>query len=83
MLDCQVLKMCIVTGPKIDLAVALIDRKKKLFGSCSKALSLFVYHWNLTNHYSIELKYLTLRICRFYDNKQSHYYRLPFIVEMK
>jgi hypothetical protein len=32
--------MCIVTGPRIDLAIALIDRMKKLFvadGSSSKA----------------------------------------------
>lgn len=30
-------QMCIVTGPRIDLAIALIDRMKKLFvgGSCS------------------------------------------------
>jgi len=25
--------MCIVTGPRIDLAIALIDRMKKLFAS--------------------------------------------------
>jgi hypothetical protein len=33
-------QMCIVTGPRIDLAIALIDRMKKLFvadGSSSKA----------------------------------------------
>ena len=26
-------QMCIVTGPRIDLAIALIDRMKKLFAS--------------------------------------------------
>jgi late competence protein required for DNA uptake (superfamily II DNA/RNA helicase) len=26
-------QMCIVTGPRIDLAIALIDRMKKLFSS--------------------------------------------------
>jgi hypothetical protein len=30
-------QMCIVTGPRIDLAIALIDRMKKLF-SCGKGL---------------------------------------------
>jgi hypothetical protein len=25
--------MCIVTGPRIDLAIALIDRMKKMFAS--------------------------------------------------
>jgi hypothetical protein len=34
--------MCIVTGPRIDLAIALIDRMKKLFvGSNSKGLITF------------------------------------------
>jgi hypothetical protein len=28
-------QMCIVTGPRIDLAIALIDRMKKLFAACS------------------------------------------------
>ncbi|MFL6398666.1 MAG: hypothetical protein ACJ72J_03675 [Nitrososphaeraceae archaeon] len=28
-------QMCIVTGPRIDLAIALIDRMKKLFASSS------------------------------------------------
>src|SRR5439155_11164527 len=34
-------QMCIVTGPRIDLAIALIDRMKKLFvaGSTSKGLT--------------------------------------------
>jgi len=27
-------QMCIVTGPRIDLAIALIDRMKRLFSSC-------------------------------------------------
>jgi late competence protein required for DNA uptake (superfamily II DNA/RNA helicase) len=31
----SVLKICIVTGPRIDLAIALIDRTKKLFASKS------------------------------------------------
>jgi late competence protein required for DNA uptake (superfamily II DNA/RNA helicase) len=32
-------QMCIVTGPRIDLAIALIDRMKKLFaGNSSKGL---------------------------------------------
>ncbi len=35
-------QMCIVTGPRIDLAIALIDRMKKLFaGSSSKGLIAF------------------------------------------
>jgi terminase large subunit-like protein len=35
-------QMCIVTGPRIDLAIALIDRMKKLFaGSSSKDLIAF------------------------------------------
>jgi hypothetical protein len=33
-------QMCIVTGPRIDLAIALIDRMKKLFSS-TKALTTF------------------------------------------
>jgi hypothetical protein len=33
-------QMCIVTGPRIDLAIALIDRMKKLFTS-SKGLAVF------------------------------------------
>jgi hypothetical protein len=35
--------MCIVTGPRVDLAIALIDRMKKLFvaGSSSKGLANF------------------------------------------
>jgi late competence protein required for DNA uptake (superfamily II DNA/RNA helicase) len=33
-------QMCIVTGPRIDLAIALIDRMKRLFaGISSKGLS--------------------------------------------
>ena len=32
-------QMCIVTGPRIDLAIALIDRIKKLFAA-SKGLSI-------------------------------------------
>jgi hypothetical protein len=35
-------QMCIVTGPRIDLAIALIDRMKKLFsGSKSKGPTVF------------------------------------------
>jgi late competence protein required for DNA uptake (superfamily II DNA/RNA helicase) len=34
-------QMCIVTGPRIDLAIALIDRMKKLFASDSKRLVPF------------------------------------------
>ena len=33
-------QMCIVTGPRIDLAIALIDRMKKLFSS-AKGLTIF------------------------------------------
>jgi hypothetical protein len=33
------LQMCIVTGPRIDLAIALIDRMKKLFASSSKGIA--------------------------------------------
>jgi hypothetical protein len=33
-------QMCIVTGPRIDLAIALIDRMKKLFSS-NKGLTVF------------------------------------------
>lgn len=32
-------QMCIVTGPRIDLAIALIDRMKKLFAGSSKYLT--------------------------------------------
>jgi hypothetical protein len=32
-------QMCIVTGPRIDLAIALIDRMKKLFACSSKGLA--------------------------------------------
>ena len=31
--------MCIVTGPRIDLAIALIDRMKRLFLGSSKNLT--------------------------------------------
>jgi late competence protein required for DNA uptake (superfamily II DNA/RNA helicase) len=34
-------QMCIVTGPRIDLAIALIDRMKKLFVGNSKVLNTF------------------------------------------
>jgi late competence protein required for DNA uptake (superfamily II DNA/RNA helicase) len=37
-------QMCIVTGPRIDLAIALIDRMKKLFSSNrsnSKGITVF------------------------------------------
>jgi Terminase RNaseH-like domain len=33
-------QMCIVTGPRIDLAIALIDRMKKLFSCSSKSKGL-------------------------------------------
>jgi hypothetical protein len=33
-------QMCIVTGPRIDLAIDLIDRRKKLFAGSSKGLSI-------------------------------------------
>jgi hypothetical protein len=32
-------QMCIVTGPRIDLAIALIDRMKKLFASSTKGIA--------------------------------------------
>ncbi len=32
-------QMCIVTGPRIDLAIALIDRMKELFGRSSKTFA--------------------------------------------
>ena len=34
-------QMCIVTGPRIDLAIALIDRIKRLFADSSKGLLVF------------------------------------------
>jgi hypothetical protein len=34
--------MCIVTGPRIDLAIALIDRMKKLFASSKDIAAAFV-----------------------------------------
>ncbi|MFL6462314.1 MAG: hypothetical protein ACJ71J_15460 [Nitrososphaeraceae archaeon] len=33
--------MCIVTGPGIDLAIALIDRMKKMFAGSNKGLISF------------------------------------------
>ena len=33
-------QMCIVTGPRIDLAIALIDRMKKLFASSNGIVQL-------------------------------------------
>jgi hypothetical protein len=33
--------MCIVTGPRIDLAIALIDRMKKLFSSSKGLVTKF------------------------------------------
>ena len=35
-------QMCIVTGPRIDLAIALIDRMKKLFSS-TNSIGLTVF----------------------------------------
>jgi len=37
-------QMCIVTGPRIDLAIALIDRMKKLFSSSSKGLATTTFN---------------------------------------
>jgi len=34
-------KMCIVTGPRIDLAIALIDRMKKLFANNKSIATIF------------------------------------------
>jgi TATA-binding protein-associated factor Taf7 len=34
-------QMCIVTGPRIDLAIALIDRMKKLFASSKGIAAVF------------------------------------------
>jgi hypothetical protein len=34
-------QMCIVTGPRIDLAIALIDRMKKLFATCHGIAAAF------------------------------------------
>ena len=34
-------QMCIVTGPRIDLAIALIDRMKKLFASSKGVATVF------------------------------------------
>ena len=34
-------QMCIVTGPRIDLAIALIDRMKKLFSSSKGIAAAF------------------------------------------
>jgi hypothetical protein len=34
-------QMCIVTGPRIDLAIALIDRMKKLFSSSKSIAAAF------------------------------------------
>jgi hypothetical protein len=38
--------MCIVTGPRIDLAIALIDRMKKLFAISSKGLIIIPASFN-------------------------------------
>jgi hypothetical protein len=37
-------QMCIVTGPRIDLAIALIDRKKKLFSSSSNGFATTTFN---------------------------------------
>jgi hypothetical protein len=54
-------QMCIVTGPRIDLAIALIDRMKKLFAgssSSSKGLTITTFDTKETvielNHVKIE-----------------------------
>jgi Terminase RNaseH-like domain len=47
-------QMCIVTGPRIDLAIALIDRMKKLFSS-GKGLNFFD-----TKETVIELNYVKI-----------------------
>lgn len=39
-MHCQALK-CIVTGPRIDLAIALINRMKKLFASSKGIAATF------------------------------------------
>jgi late competence protein required for DNA uptake (superfamily II DNA/RNA helicase) len=36
-------QMCIVTGPRIDLAIALIDRMKKLFADISKRFTTTIF----------------------------------------
>jgi late competence protein required for DNA uptake (superfamily II DNA/RNA helicase) len=36
-------QICIVTGPRIDLAIALIDRMKKLFASSSNSKGLVAF----------------------------------------
>jgi hypothetical protein len=36
-------QMCIVTGPRIDLAIALIDRMKRLFAGSSKSLATTIF----------------------------------------
>jgi hypothetical protein len=37
-------QMCIVTGPRIDLAIALIDRMKRLFAGSSSSKGLITFH---------------------------------------
>jgi hypothetical protein len=37
-------QMCIVTGPRIDLAIALIDRMKKLLSSSSNGLATTTFN---------------------------------------
>jgi hypothetical protein len=37
-------QMCIVTGPRIDLAIALIDRMKDCFQVMVKVLSILLFH---------------------------------------
>jgi late competence protein required for DNA uptake (superfamily II DNA/RNA helicase) len=36
-------QMCIVTGPRIDLAITLIDRMKKLFAGSSSSKGLIAF----------------------------------------
>jgi hypothetical protein len=49
---------CIVTGPRIDLAIVLIDRMKKLFAGSSKGLTITAFDTKETvielNHVKIE-----------------------------
>jgi hypothetical protein len=49
---------CIVTGPRIDLAIVMIDRMKKLFAGSSKGLTITAFDTKETvielNHVKIE-----------------------------
>ena len=60
-------QMCVVTGPRIDLAIALIDRIKKLFAS-SKGLIVFN-----TKETVVELNNVKIEVVCTYIHKN----RLP------